>query len=191
MFLAASFFLIAGCQTAMSNQATATVSTRDPETYPLHFKQHNFEAHCYNTLDCKVIYDNANQTLYGTGKPSPAPPSDDYRERWGGASYIGVRNFPGPVQIDWTSRDGEAHRAQIDLSEIFKDELILHRTPIEEIPEKAFKGPAGEPDIFVEVNDRTVTVYMKMFIPTKAPQIPGNKNSRFRDDLIKAWSRTY
>lgn len=175
----------------MSDQANAATSKRDPETYPLHFKKHNFEAYCYNTQNCKVVYDNANQTIYATGKPSAAPRSAEYRNKWGGASYLGVRNFPGPAQIEWTSLDGGEHRAQIDLSEIFKDELILHKTPIEEIPEKAFKGPAGAPNIFVEVNDRTVTVYMKMLIPTKEPQIPGNANSRFRDDLIKAWSQTY
>lgn len=183
--------LIAWTQAATCGETSAAATGRDPDTYPLRFKKHNFEALCYNTLDCQVIYDHTNHTLYGTGKPSPPPPSDDYKKKWGGASYLGVRNFPGPVRIDWTSKDGHSHRAQIELSEIFKDELILHRTPIEAIPEKAFKGPAGEPEIFVEVNNRTVTVYMKMFIPTKEPQIAGNSRSHFRDDLIEAWRQTY
>lgn len=191
IFLAASVFLIAGCQTAMSNQATASVPTRDPETYPLRFKQHNFEAHCYNTLDCHVLYNGANTTRTAVSRATPAPVGADYKQNWGGAPFIGIRNFPGPVEIQWKAKSGADLTAEVDLSEIFKNELVLHSTPLDEIPEKAFKGPAGEPLIIVEVNDRTVSVYMQMLIPTKSEQIPGNPNSHFRDDIVLAWSKTY
>ena len=52
-------------------------------------------------------------------------------------------------------------------------------------------GDLGNPDILLEVNDRTINVYMRAFVPTRELQIPGNKYSRFRDDLILAWSKTY
>jgi len=41
------------------------------------------------------------------------------------------------------------------------------------------------------VNDRTINVYMKAFVPTRVPQIPGNEYSHFRNELILAWSKTY
>lgn len=109
----------------------------------------------------------------------------------GGASYLDVKNFPAPAQLKWTSLDGQTHEDSIDLSKIFADERVLHAVPDAQIPDHSFEGPAGEPNIFIEVNDRTVSVYMKMLIPTKEPQTPGNANSYFRDDLIKAWSKTY
>jgi hypothetical protein len=60
--------------------------------------------------------------------------------------------------------------------------------PNAEIPDRSFDG---EPSIFLEVNDRTINVYMQAFIATKTEQIPGNKNSDFQADLILAWTHTY
>jgi len=191
VFLAASFFLIAGCQTAMSDQATAATVKRDPATYPLHFKKHNFEAYCYNTRDCQVLYAGVNESAYATGKPTSAPPSSDYRTKWPFASHIGIQNFPEPAQVAWTTLSGERLEASIDLGEVFKDELVLHKVPEDEIKEQAFKGPVPSPSIYLEVNDRTISIYMKVLIPTKHEQIPGNKNSYFRSDVVKAWSKTY
>ncbi|MET0288610.1 MAG: hypothetical protein ABW178_03190 [Pseudoxanthomonas sp.] len=175
----------------MSNQATAAVSTRDPETYPLHFKKHNFEAYCYNTQDCQVVYAGMNQSAYATGKPMSAPPSAEYQKKWPFASHVGIKNFPAPADVSWTTLSGEKLQTSIDLGEIFKDERVLHNVPEEQIPERAFTGPVPSPSIYLEVNDRTISVYMKVLIPTKDEQTPGNKNSHFRSDVIKAWSRTY
>jgi hypothetical protein len=183
--------LIAGGQTATCAETSAATAEHDPETYPLRFKQHNFEAHCYNTLDCHVVYNGTNTTRPAVDKVTPAPRAGDYRKSWGGAPFIGIRNFPGPVKLDWISKSGEVLSAEVDLAQVFKDELVLHDTPLDEIPEKAFKGPAGEPTIYVEVNDHTVSVYMEMLIPTKREQIPGNSNSHFRSDVILAWSKRY
>lgn len=191
MFFAASFFLIAGCQTAMSNQAIAAVSLRDSVAYPLHFKKHSFEAYCYNTRDCQVIYAGVNQSAYATGKLTSAPPSPDYRKKWPFASHIGIQNFPEPAQVAWTTLSGERLEASIDLGEIFKEELVLHEVPEEEIKDQAFKGPVPSPSIYLEVNDRTISIYMKVLIPTKHEQIPGNKSSQFRSDVVKAWSKSY
>lgn len=176
----------------MSTQAATASSQHAGNSLPLRFKQHSFEAYCYNTQDCSVVYNGDELTRYAAGKASPPPPSTDYRERtWGGAPVIGIRNFPPPAQVSWTSKDGAAHEAAVDIGSIFKDELVLHQVPDGEIPDGTFNGPAGEPEIVLEVNDRTISVYMKMFIPTKSAQIAGNPNSFFRDDIVKAWSKTY
>lgn len=191
MLIVTSFFLIAGCQSAMSTQTATATLQHAGNSLPLRFKQHNFEAYCYNTQDCQVIYDETNHTRYATGKPTKAPSSADYRKSWGGASYLGIRNFPAPADVRWTALDGQQLEAKVDLGKIFADERVLHNVKDEDIPDNAFKGPAGAPNVFLEVNDRTITVYMKMLIPTKDAQIPGNANSYFRDDLMKAWSQTY
>ncbi len=74
----------------------------------------------------------------------------------------------------------------VDIASIFRDQRVLHH-----VPNGAVDGDIGDPGIILEVNDRTINVYMKAFVPTRVPQIPGNEYSRFRDDLILAWSKTY
>jgi len=165
-----------------------------PNHFPLKFKRHDFRAYCYNTIGCEVIYANNNFTRrYYGDKVAPAPRSPDYRGAWGLASYIGIHNFPPPAEVKWKSLDGVAHEASVDIGAIFKDELIRYSVPNDEIVEGLYPGPgpAGEPSIFLEVNDRTISVFMKAFIPTKKEQVPGNKYSNFREDLILAWTRTY
>lgn len=175
----------------MSSPAQAATSPPAAgNSAPLRFVQHNIDAHCYDTLACSVIYAGDELTRSHLDTPSPAA-TDGHRERWGFASHIGVRNFPPPAQLRWTSKDGRQHQAEVDIGAIFADQKVLHRVPEAEIPDAAFVGPAGEPSIFIEVDDRTVRVFMKMFIPTRSLQVAGNPDSDFRADLIEAWHRTY
>lgn len=81
------------------------------------------------------------------------------------------------------------HETRVDIGEIFKDRRILHRVPESEIPEGwAHNLSAG---IVLEVNDRTVSVYMKAHVATRTPQVPGNRYSDFRADPVLAWSKTF
>lgn len=203
---AACLSLLQGCQPAMTtssaSQADAetalggTRMTPPPETQqvPLRFGGHSFAAYCYNVFGCHVDYDNHRQAGPRENEDpenyrSP-PPQDDYKQRMD-ASYIVMRGFPTPVEARWKSLDGEQHEAKIDLSKIFEDELIWHQVPKEKMF-KFFEGPyAGNPKIILEINDRTINVYMKMFVPTLAEQETGNKHSNFRDDLFQVWTRTY
>ncbi|NYE27628.1 hypothetical protein HDE78_000553 [Rhodanobacter sp. K2T2] len=190
--IAGSVLLMTGCQTAISAQTYATISPpAQTRAVPLKFKRHNFEVHCYNTLSCTVVYDNNDFARPYLNTPTPAPSADDYQKHWGTASYLGIKNFPPPAEIRWKSRDGQSHEATVDIGAIFKDELIWHNVPKSEMTD-FYKGPvADDPDIFLEVNDHTLNVYMAMFIPTKNEQIPGNKDSDFRKDIILSWSHTY
>lgn len=156
--------------------------------WPLRFKEHNFAAHCYNTASCRVVYNEYDFTSQIEPQPSGPPPPGDYQSKWK-ASYVGVPNFPAPVDVRWTTPDGASHEASVDLAAIFKDQVVLHRVPREDIPE----GWAHEvrPDILLEVNGNTVNVYMRAHIATKLPQVPGNSYSNFRNDVILAWSHTY
>lgn len=174
------------------------------EPWPLRFHTHGFGARCYNTLACSLLY-NGHQfgtlRMYDDGeyydKPSGPPPSEHWKDHWSGYHSILTdtgETFPGPVEIEWTALDGSRHHANIDLDGLFRDRLILHKVSRQEVKEPWLATCSVEPvvpDVLVEINDRTVNVYMRAMVMTEAEQVPGNPNSHFRDDLMLAWSRTY
>lgn len=191
-FACAVLFLVTGCQAAMSKPLDDVIKP-PPETYavPLHFARHDFAAYCYNTLKCSVMYNEHQFTRYAVDKPMSAPSSTDYKDAWGFSGYLGIRNFPPPADVRWTSLDGVKHEAKVDMAAVFKDQLVWHKVPKSDMAD-FYSGPvAGEPNIYLEVNDRTINVYMMMLIPTKTEQIAGDKLSRARDDLLLVWTHTY
>jgi hypothetical protein len=157
--------------------------------WPLKFEKYSFDARCYNTLRCSIIYSNAQHSIR-VDQPSGPPPLPDWKSNRN-SSYTPYdnRNFAPPAGIDWVSLDGTRHSAQVDFAEIFKDRLIRHGVSREEIPE----GWAHRLsiDVLLEVNDRTINVYMGSHIAMKEPQIPGNPYSYSRDFLTLMWSKTY
>jgi hypothetical protein len=187
--LVAAFLILAvtGCQTTMTTPPTGGTAATSSMS-PLSFSEHDFDVHCYNTLRCKVIYANFDFNRSDADTPSPAPPPGDYRQHWRYAGFAGVPNFPPPADVHWTSLDGVAHAAKVDIGAIFKDQRALYNVPDEEIPDGSW---GREPNIYLEVNDRTINVYMQSIVSTKTEQIPGNKHSNFRDDVILAWTHTY
>ena len=177
----------------MSTQPDGQMMTPPPETLavPLHFKKHNFEALCFNTIGCKVLYAGLAQQSDGSDEKSPPPPSADYLQKTFGSVEIGIHNFPPPAEVSWKSLDGVAHEAKVDIGALFKDELTWHKVPTSDMAD-FFSGPvAGAPNIYLEVNDRTINVYITMLVPTLTPQIPGNKYSNGRDDVFLVWTKTY
>lgn len=180
-----------GCTLAM-NDSTHTQHQINGNLLPLRFVRHNFEAKAYNTRRCSVLYDHHEFTPYAIDTPTKQPPSANYRDHWNYAFYLGVRNFPGPAKVTWTSKDGTEHSATIDLAEIFKDERVLNNVPDDEfVPDMYPQGLFLDPSIYLEVNDRTISVYMRALIPTRHRQIPDNEYSDARDDVILAWTHTY
>jgi hypothetical protein len=122
----------------------------------------------------------------------PSPPSSHYGPNYldhilGG--HVGIDNFPDPAKIEWVSKGGTHHKAEIDIGSIFRDEQVLHNVPREEIPDQPDGRIGADPQILLEINDRTVRVYMRAFVPTRTSQIPGNVYSGSREDLILA--KTY
>ena len=187
---AAFVLLTTGCQTAMSTQTDIIQPPPETLAVPLKFAEHNFGAACYNTLSCSVVYNNKQFAPFSIDKPSPPPPSSDYREKWD-AGFIGIKNFPPPAIVQWTSLDGVKHESTVDMTKIFKAPLIWHRVPKSDMAD-FYSGPvAGAPDIFLEVNDHTINVFMWMLIPTKTEQVLGNKLSYGRDDRFLVWTHTY
>lgn len=167
-----------------------------PGSYRVQFRDFDFEAFCYSTRHCSVVMVNHEFTRLSMNVVTDPPrgkPGKGYRDYWGLASYVGIDNFPPPAVVEWTSMDGAQHKAEVDLGAIFKDQWALNNVPAADaiVNSSSPFGPLTTPSIFLEVNDHTVSVYIKTFIPTKTEQEPGNKYSNARDDLILAWTHTY
>lgn len=160
-----------------------------PNPWPLKFEKYSFGARCFNTLRCSIIYNNAQHSTRLEEPSGPLPFPDWKSNRISSYTPYDNKNFAPPAGIDWVSLDGTRHRAKIDFAEIFKDRLIRHDVPREEIPE----GWAHRLsiDVLLEVNDRTINVYMETRIAMKTQQKPGNPHSYGRTCLTLIWSRTY
>lgn len=184
-----------GSATSRSTEATASgLSASDykrrhyrPVEWPLRFRRHEFQAVCYDTQTCSIWYANTQQGDY---KPSPPSSGEwpQYLSRVTGAQ-VGIRNFPPAAKLDWISKGGTRHVAEIDIREIFREELLLHDVPREEVADQPDGRIIVDPTILLEINDRTVRVYIRSYVPTKTEQIPGNVHSHSRDELVLA--RTY
>ncbi len=190
--------LLQGCQTAMdpANASPGAASAADAadtgalySPWPLKFKKHNLGIHCFDTYGCKVVYDGRVQVMDDPDvlQPSSASIGPDYRKNWLGGR-LGFRNFPPPAQVSWRSRDGTPHEAAVDLGRIFGDELVRHHVARADVPSYA---TFRDPDIFLEVNDRTLNVYMLASIPLREPRVPGNRYSAMQRDLILAHTESY
>ena len=179
-----------GCQGMAMTQGTAPASNVDASSgplteWPLRFKGHNFGIATYAVQEYTVLY--ANRPYSGGPRPAREDVHPNSFEAVG-ASHIMIRNFPPPAVAKWTSRDGTRLEADVDIGEIFKDELVLYAAPREEISDRT---PSINPDIVMEINDRTVNVYMRAFLALKAPRFKDRPHSDYRRDLVLAWSRTY
>lgn len=194
-FALAAPWLLQGCQTTMNTANTAGGDATAPpgdglySPWPLKFKKHNLGIHCFDTYGCKVVYDGWVQAMDDPEvlRPSSASLGPAYRKNWLGGR-LGFRNFPPPAKVSWRSKDGVAHKAEIDFGKIFKDELIRHNVAREDVyPQTTFIST----DIHLEINDRTINVYMLASIPLREPRIPGNRYSNARHDLILVHTETF
>ncbi|WAT16015.1 hypothetical protein [Xanthomonas fragariae] len=168
---------------------TVHIDTRKP----IPFADHAFGAFCYDTYGCKVLYDGR----YEANDPddvkqiSSASVGDGYPSNLD-AGTIGIRNFPNfppPAEVSWRSKDGQQHHALVDLNAIFKDKVVLHHVPQDQLPPILHADIS--PHIILEVNDRTINVYMKAFVDAKVPQRPDRPDSYFRNELILVYTKTY
>jgi hypothetical protein len=171
---------LTGCNTAMSAQSSSSASvsikpaintvarTINGNLLSLRFRRHNFEANCYNTQRCFVIYNGSGFLRNYKDAPSPAPSAGDYRGRWGLASHIGFPNSATPAKVTWTSLDGSNLEAFVDISTVFKDELVLHSVRDDDLPDVMFKqGLVVSPSVYLEINDRTISVFFQSLDPNE------------------------
>jgi hypothetical protein len=196
-WIAALFVLtLAGCHPTMSTQSDRSATppsgdssiTNSLADWPLKFRAHYFDAFNYSTFECRVRYsryflDESGVELHISSAVLGDRYPDNMRAGWGPIS-----NFPSPAVVDWRSSDNVVHHAEVDIGDIFKNQLIRHHVPRDEVFNE---GNLPPPQIILEVNDRTINVYMRATIWTKHEQKPGNKHSDMRHDLIKVYSHIY
>lgn len=167
--------------------AALAASSAWADEWPLTFKRHLFGFVCFDTQDCSVRYGGYPAGDYGGPSPAFASIAPEAFDRIMVASYNDVPVSAPPAKVSWRAKDGTALTATVDVADIFKDGLIRHNVAQKDM------APAspGFTHVLILVVDRTVDVYTRTMIPTLAEQIPGNRYSFFRDDLIKVWSKTY
>jgi hypothetical protein len=173
-------------QTSSSDTSDGSYSNVNPE-WPLKFRAHYFGAHCFDTQHCEILYRGFSHGADSGPSPSIASYGRPL-EKLLSAGRGPIPNFPPPAKVTWQSQDGMPHEAEVDIGEIFKDQLIRHNVAREDATDIP---TSGMPGIILEVNDRTINVYMRAIIATKELQKPGNPHSDFRNDLIKVFSKTY
>jgi hypothetical protein len=182
-------FTISGCQSAMTANKTATREnppSNQDVSRPFTFKGHNFGAHCFDTIGCKVYYANRYMVLDEEDRVAPSPKSDSYFAKLA-ASDLDIPNFPPPAVVTWKSKDGAPHKAEIDIAKIFSDRIIRHNVAKEDLPTETI-ATLDNPDIVLVVNDRTINVYMRATVYLK--DTPSRKRER-RDDMILSFTQAY
>ncbi|ALN65916.1 hypothetical protein GLA29479_5091 [Lysobacter antibioticus] len=163
--------------------------------WPLTFDAFSFGVRCYNTLASNIIFMN-HQFAVELDGPSGQPSSPEWKDGWTAGFIVMAEEMPpDPVELRWTSLDGAEHYAEIDLIEdIFPQRLVLHSVPKEDVNEDWARYEGGKtrpPQILMEVNDRTVNVYMKAMVLTNSPPNPDRPDIIGCRDLILAWTKTY
>lgn len=177
---------------AMPTSANTMSSSRSMpvKQWPLKFKSHSFGAFCYDTLMCRIQYANVEH-----GSEEPSTPSATYGPGYLdhlGGGHIAIRNFPPPAQVSWVSKDGQAHTAEIDIGELFADEVIRHNVKREEMSDVPYGEYRNDPYILLEVNDRTIRVYMRaMIFLKKRVEVAGQLRGEFRNELILVKTYTF
>ena len=165
--------------------------------WPLWFDDYSFGARCYNTLRGSIIF--ARQQLGLTAEldgPSGQPHRPDWKDKWEASFNTGEdfkrHGFPSPVEIRWTALDGVEREVVLDLDAVFPERLILHKVSREEVREDwPTSRSLRRVEILLEVNDRTLNVYMRAWVVTKHLLDPDNPHSDSRRDLMLAWTHTY
>lgn len=161
--------------------------------WPLRFKKHSFSTVTYDTWGAEVVYagrlrrhDDADVLQRSSASYGP-----DWQRGWGG-TYGGIRNFPPPAQLKWRSKDGTPHAAEIDIGALFEDEVIRHNVPREEMAYLPDGKYELEPAVILEINDRTVRVYMQSTVPLRRKiEIQGVMRNDHRAEPVLVKTYTY
>lgn len=154
--------------------------------WPLWFPWHYFGSHCFSVQECTVDYARL-PNAGGTSRPSfesLGRPVEKVLRAGSGP----VRNFPPPAKVTWRSQDGTPLTASVDMAEIFADRMVRHPVPREDILENSY---IPYPGIILVVDDRTISVYMRTWIPLKELRDPDNPYSNQKTSVELVHSRTY
>jgi len=161
-----------------------------PVEWPIRFKKAiNFGLRCVNTKTCTLQFDGMTFRRLEPVTFIGDPYAPEIVRGWDATrlSYA----FDDPVAVSWRSLDGAEHRTVVELPKIFGGRQVLHVVPRDEVALMADGDYEHLPGILVEINDRSVHVYMRALIPTRHLQRPGRPLSNYRADLILARSYSF
>lgn len=191
------FVALQGCASPMTSSdtpATYPPPGHYPPTLnrlvdgPFRFWRHNLGVYCFSTWGCRAEY--GPHLVHDAPDDEWQPPVEEFpgdiRARMR-ATYLGYRNFEGPLHLRWNDRDKQALQLDLDLAGLFADGLIRHNVPESEILPTS---SVGDPGIVIEVDDRTVRVYMRALIPLKQPRDPRNRYTNAVDENVLVYEQT-
>lgn len=131
------------------------------ERGPLTFKRHDLAFNCYSAKDMKVFYANRLYKDCESRFVRQKTPRDD-KDLYSSVMSSN-RAFEGQLIVEWRSLDEEFHSEALDLDEIFKGRIVIH-----DVDPKLIYWPAPfgslNPTIVIEVNNRTLSLYMDVHI---------------------------
>lgn len=173
----AGFLMAIALQTQLGSSAMAN------EDF-LKFSKHDLNIQVYSASDVDVLYAGTPHKL-SAGKLAPAKTEKDQNRypNFKSGSYI---TFAGPVEVKWSAADGSKLSASLNLDDIFKDRKVLHTDDVSRIY-KADPISGGQPTIIIEVNDRTLNVYM--FVTIRLEKDEATRDHH--DHRTFAYSKTY
>ncbi|RMH87554.1 hypothetical protein EBB59_12880 [Lysobacter pythonis] len=163
------------------------------EPWPLRFDSYSLGAYCFNTLKCRIIFNRRQLSLY-LDEPSGKPlPKENWSASFGSTEAFETRGFPSPVDIKWTALDGIERETEIDLETVFPGHEILHNVPRESVDEYWATHMKHHARIYLEINDRTINIYIKARVPTNIIEDPIGCPGKIisHRDMLLAWTRTY
>jgi hypothetical protein len=159
----------------------------------LRFDEHALTVRSFNASRIEVFY--GQRAVYKSSLQNDHPDAlrektkkDEDRDLAGGG-MIGLQAFEGPLKISWNSKDGARHDVVLRLEEIFVDRIVLHHEDSARI-DWTFPMQSYGPTIVVEVNDRTLNIYMHVHIYLR----PIELTARAREDRssrLLAYSKTF
>jgi hypothetical protein len=146
------------------DELDAITGVSEPVIYPcLTFSSHDLAVFSYDVSEVLMTYAGVSWRPVKRQRARARTAGD--AERYPGITGGSYPSFAGALRLRWRARDGDALETLIDLHAIFPDRTILHT----ELPERIdYSKPLdGEPTIVVEINDRTVNIYMYVTIMLK------------------------
>ena len=174
-------------------QSAASMNLMPVKEWPIRFSEHSFSVHCYDTYGCHVEYAGIDQRNDDPNelRPSSAGYGPDYQRNWGGG-HGGIPNFPGPAKVRWRSKDGVARQAEVDIATLFADQVVRHNVRREDLSDMVDGEYQGSPSIVLEVNDRTIRVWMRaMMFLKKRVEIAGVMRAETKNDLVLVETYTF
>jgi len=166
-------------QPAIQTPVTATTANK-----LITFNEHALDTFCYSASEMKVRY--GRFSTGGCKKTGRAKTPKD-EKRFPGAPILGLPAFLGPLDAQWISKDGESLHAVLDLAEIFPGKVVLHQEDPAQLEETL--PLITPPTIVVEVNDRTLSIYMYAYMGVKTDE-PGRIRRGSRNYTL-AYQKTY